>query len=119
MKRIMFILSLILMIGMQAKAKSVQVYEGACLDVIQQDPTKDFYYNCIYDNCQIIPAPDYPFLVPYVQDGYVHNMKIDQDLLEKYCYRNGKNDYFDILVKVRENRYSNVYNCYIRIQFIK
>lgn len=119
MKRIIFILSIILMIGTQVKAKSVQFYEGACLEIIQQDPKTDFYYNCIYDNCQIVPAPDFPFLTPYVQDGYVHSMRIDQELLERYCYRFGQNDYFDIPVKVREKTFGNIYNCYIRIQFIK
>lgn len=119
MKRIIFILSLILMIGIQAKAKSPQFYEGACLEIIQQDPKTDFYYNCVYDNCKIIPAPNYPFLTPYVQDGYVHYMNITQSLLEEYCYSYGQNDYFDIAVKVKENQYGNIYNCYIRIQFIK
>lgn len=120
MKRIIFILSLILMIGTQIEAKTVQVYEGACLDIIQQDPLKDFYYDCVYENCQIIPAPDFPFLVPCVQDGYVHSMSIDQFLLEEYCYKNGLNEYFDIPVQVRKNdSYGNIYNCYIRIQFIK
>ena len=51
MKRIIFILSLIFMIGIQAKSN---YYEGTCIDIVHQDPSKDFYYNCSY--CDIIPV---------------------------------------------------------------
>lgn len=112
MKRIIFILSLILMVGMQAKA---EYYEGTCIDIVYQDPSKDFYYNCSY--CDIIPV-NIPFIYYTVANGYVQTMTISQDALDLHCYENGRNDYFDIPVRVQNNG-GSVVNCYIRIKFIK
>ena len=112
MKRIIFILSLILMVGMQAKA---EYYEGTCIDIFYQDPSKDFYYNCSY--CDIIPV-SIPFIYYTVENGYVQTMTITQASLEIHCYDFGRNDYFDIPVRVQNNG-GNVVNCYIRIKFIK
>ena len=112
MKRIIFILSLIFMIGIQAKSN---YYEGTCIDIVHQDPSKDFYYNCSY--CDIIPV-NIPFILYTVANGYVQTMTIEQTDLEMHCYDFGKNDYFDIPVQVKNNG-GGVVNCYIRIQFIK
>lgn len=51
MRRIVFILSLILIIGIQTEAQ--YIYEGACIDVIQQDPTQSLYYQFNNNNVQI------------------------------------------------------------------
>lgn len=113
MKRIIFILSLILMIGTQAK--SSDYYEGTCLDIVKQDPSQAFFYNC--ESYNIIPV-NIPFIYYTVANGYVQTMTISQDALDLHCYENGKNAYFDIPVRVQNNG-GSVVNCYIRIQFIK
>lgn len=112
MKRIMFILSLILMIGIQAKA---QYHEDTCIDIVYQDISKDFNYNCSY--CNIIPV-NYPFVYYTVSNGYVQTMTISQHLLYEVCSDFGKKDYFDIPVRI-QNSGGGVVNCYVRIQFIK
>ncbi|MCD8135522.1 MAG: hypothetical protein LUH01_06050, partial [Parabacteroides gordonii] len=76
MKRIIFILSLILMVGIQAKA---EYYEGTCIDIIYQDPSKEFYYNCSY--CNIIQV-NIHFIYYTLEKGYVQTMTFTQDSLE-------------------------------------
>lgn len=118
MKRIMFILSLILMIGIQAKALSPYLYEGACLDIVQHDPSQDFFYNCDFSNCNILPI--YAAIVtPTVVNGYTQSMKIPSEILESE-YTPGYVEYLDIPVQAQYKQGSSqIYNCYIRIQFIK
>ena len=66
MRRIVFILSLILMIGIQTEAQ--YIYEGACIDVI------------LY-------------------------------------FKDEQTGYYDLPIQVESS--GHIYNCYIRIQFIK
>ena len=67
MRRIVFILSLILIIGIQTEAQ--YIYEGACIDVIQQDPTQSLYYQ--FNNNNVLPIYS-SFVTP--------NIKIDKDI---------------------------------------
>lgn len=118
MKRIFFILSLILMIGIQAKAISPSLYEGACLDSIQQDISQDFVYNCNFDDYKIFDfGTNYPFITPTVRDGYFQELRIDAESLYMHASGHGNREYLDILLKAKD-KYNNIYNCYIRIQFI-
>ena len=92
MRRIVFILSLILMIGIQTEAQ--YIYEGACIDVIQQDPTQSLYYQ--FNNNNVLPIYN-SFVILY--------------------FKNKQTGYYDLPIQVESS--GHIYNCYIRIQFIK
>lgn len=110
----MFIFSLILMIGMQVKAQSSYTYEGACIDVIRQNPTQGLFYNLPISN--VLPI-DCAFVTPKVVNGYTQSITISQVEIELLYSKNRQNGYYDLPVQVRDNN-GQIYNCYIRIQFI-
>lgn len=113
MKKNLFILSLIFMIGMQVKAQS-NVFEGSCIDVIQQDPTQGLFYN--FPISHVLPIYC-AFVTPNVVNGYTQSMTISDGDIEILYYKNKQNGYYDLPVQVEDS--GNIYNCYIRIQFIK
>lgn len=112
MKRIIFILSLILMVGMQVKAQS-NVFEGSCIDVIRQNPTQGLFYKLPISN--VLPI-DCAFVTPKVVNGYTESMTISDGEIESLYSRNKQQGYYDLPVQVKDN--GRIYNCYIRIQFI-
>lgn len=109
MKRIIFILSLIFMIGIQAKAQS-----GTCIGTIYQDPTQGLFYTL--NNSHVLPI-DCAFVTPKVVNGYTESFTISKDEIELLYSRNKENGYYDIPVRIEDR--GNIYSGYIRIQFIK
>lgn len=109
MKRIMFILSLILMIGMQAKAQN-----GTCIGTIYQDPTQGLFYTL--GNSHVLPI-DCAFVTPKVVNGYTESFTISQGEIELLYSRNKEIGYYDIPVRFENG--GNIYSGYIRIKFIK
>lgn len=112
MRRVIFILSLILMIGIQTKAQ--YIYEGACIDVIQQDPTQSLYYQ--FNNNHVLPIYC-AFVTPNVVNGYTQSMTISDTEIEILYSKNKQTGYYDLPIQVESS--GHIYNCYIRIQFIK
>lgn len=113
MKRIIFILSLILMVGIQAKAQKGPVFEGSCIDVVRQDPTQGLFYN--FPISHVLPIYC-AFVTPTIVNGYTQSMTISDGEIEMLYFKNKQKGYYDLPIQVENN--GSVVNCYIRIQFI-
>ena len=112
MRRIVFILSLILIIGIQTEAQ--YIYEGACIDVIQQDPTQSLYYQ--FNNNNVLPIYS-SFVTPNIVNRYTQSITISDTEIEILYFKNKQTGYYDLPIQVESS--GHIYNCYIRIQFIK
>lgn len=114
MKKIFFIFSLFLMIGMQVQAQITPYYfDGYQVDIIYQDPTKELHHTFTSRILPIYCA----FVTPVVENGYTKSMTISDVEIERLYNHNKDKGYYDLPVQAEIN--GQIYNCYVRIQFIK
>ncbi len=112
MKRVLFIFSLIMMLGACVNAQAQQD-KGPCLQTVYCDINEDLTYIC--------QSPILVFNIPIassmvVEDGYLKSFVIPSFELESLHRRHG--DYWDLQVTV-DNGDGSYYNAYIRFVFVE
>lgn len=112
MKRIMFLFSLILMLGVCVNVQAEED-KGPCLQTVYCDINEDLTYIC-QNPILVFNFPIASSMV--VEDGYLKSFVLPSEELQLLHLRNG--DYWDLQVTV-DNGGGTYYDAYIRFVFIE
>lgn len=110
MKRIIFLFSLLLMLGVSIQTIASETSDKPCIATIYQSVNQDLVYDCSY--WKITPVNN-PYVSYEVANGYVIKIKASQSSLLDMKLRN--KEYFDLPVTVN---HPSTFEAYIRIIFI-
>lgn len=111
MKRILFLFSLIMMLGVCVNAKA-EVDKGYCLQTVYCDINEDLTYICQSP----IPVFNFPIASSFVvEDGYVKSFVLSKETLQDLHRRHG--DYWDLQLTVDNS--GMILPAYIRFVFVE